>query len=168
MCEKLFVLSSTLRVHRLLHLKLYKCAECGKQFALKHLLREHMLYHTDPDQFKCANCGPRFDWKRLLRQHKVLCGRSFNCDVAECELETKTYVDIEDHYVQVHGRQRRLKCPICNACFSSRGGLSGHERRVHSGRYNNTCDKCGLGFDSRARFQKHKKNCNGVAAVRTK
>ena len=54
-----------------------KCSYCGKAFAKKIVLKEHMKSHSEDKNFKCTECNRSFlrNWmlNRHLKSHTKTC-----------------------------------------------------------------------------------------------
>eukprot|EP01083_Nonionella_stella_P050556 134461_1 len=60
-CPEYFPVSSMLLLHKRSHKKIeFGCEICGKCFKGKHLLKKHLLVHTDVRPVKCDVCNKTY------------------------------------------------------------------------------------------------------------
>lgn len=72
-CEKIYYSRFTLKRHvEVTHMKKRQatCTECGRTFATRQNLREHMHLHSVLKAFRCETCGKRFRQGSQLSLHK--------------------------------------------------------------------------------------------------
>jgi Zinc finger, C2H2 type len=73
----------------------YLCNECGKAFASKSSLKEHLIRHLPNKQFSCDTCGRAFPTKGSLTKHKDSHTglQPYQCDYPGCSAKfTRAYV----------------------------------------------------------------------------
>lgn len=71
-CDKRFKTLMTLGKHiksRYTIVRDHLCSVCGKDFATKSVLNEHMLLHTGERPFSCEHCDKSFTGMSRLREH---------------------------------------------------------------------------------------------------
>ncbi|KPJ19319.1 U3 small nucleolar ribonucleoprotein IMP3 [Papilio machaon] len=112
----------------------YMCSECGKRFANKTRLRDHVDWdHLKNYVHKCTDCQKVFKSHTSLYLHKQNvhekdqaahlchhCGKAF-----------PNQAKLRGHVSGLHSREAPYKCGTCNARFSWHSCLSRHVRRVH-------------------------------------
>ncbi|XP_045541330.1 zinc finger protein 91-like [Papilio machaon] len=112
----------------------YMCSECGKRFANKTRLRDHVDWdHLKNYVHKCTECQKVFKSHTSLYLHKQNvhekdqaahlchhCGKAF-----------PNQAKLRGHVSGLHSREAPYKCGTCNARFSWHSCLSRHVRRVH-------------------------------------
>ncbi|KAH6920906.1 hypothetical protein HPB50_028106 [Hyalomma asiaticum] len=97
----------------------HKCTFCGKQFAKRHLLKQHMLIHTGKNPFQCHLCLMAFKQKGNLTVHlrTHLGERPFQCHIYKanfCHSNTltchlRTYTDKETGELEMRGSTGKRK-----------------------------------------------------------
>ena len=57
---------------------LLRCSECGKEFAHKNQLLDHLMRHTSDRPFACGRCHVTFSERRSRNRHEInfVCGRA--------------------------------------------------------------------------------------------
>lgn len=98
------------RVHKM---KGYlKC--CGRKFFRPSLIRDHIQYHNNPDEYRCGQCDRRFKTKEALKMH------------------------IECHVL------RAVKCQLCSSSFQNERRLKSHVHQTHTSKTGEKfpCDQC--------------------------
>jgi C4-type Zn-finger protein len=72
-CEKIYYSRFTLKRHvEVTHMKKRQvtCSECGRTFATRQNLQEHMHLHSVLKAFRCETCGRRFRQGSQLSLHR--------------------------------------------------------------------------------------------------
>ncbi|PIK47272.1 putative zinc finger protein [Apostichopus japonicus] len=163
--------------------KPFRCAECGKVFRTKYLLKSHIgLVHTDEKPFSCSVCGKGFKTKRYLEMHlRVHTGeKPFGCRFCDkcfrtnagrrkherihtkerpykcqyCDKDYYTKISMLEHTTSAHTQDRPLMCEICGKTFVHRASLRQH-KFLHTGQKPFVCQFCNRAFSQKVNLQDH-------------
>ncbi|KAH8025135.1 hypothetical protein HPB51_003977 [Rhipicephalus microplus] len=73
-CGQRFRSSSALSDHKLKHLDptecYHRCPECGKTFARRYHLKEHLVTHAGEKNHACGVCGRKYARSSALKKHE--------------------------------------------------------------------------------------------------
>ena len=103
-----------LNQHERYHAKPYVCAQCGKKFARKRYLDNHVLLHAGVKPFACTECSRAFSHEESLHTHKNLHTGKIVCK--ECN---KPFAKKEEliRHTRVHTGEKPFACVRCNSKF---------------------------------------------------
>ncbi|KAB0403510.1 hypothetical protein E2I00_002452, partial [Balaenoptera physalus] len=170
-CHRRFALKATYHAHMVIHrenlpdpnvqnltclfvgVKSHACEQCGKSFARKDMLKEHMRVHDNIREYLCAECGKgegrechrKFAQKvNMLKHYKrhtgikdfmcELCGKTFMGKQWTCSVCDKKYVTeymLQKHVQLTHDKVEAQSCQLCGTKVSTRASMSRHMRRKH-------------------------------------
>ncbi|XP_041983747.1 zinc finger protein 678-like isoform X2 [Aricia agestis] len=108
------------------------CEQCGKMFACKALLLDHMMSHSGEKRFKCETCDKAFTNKNNLAVHQRVHGAqvpTYRCPF--CERQFHFYQNCNRHVKTVHKGVKQFQCEICGKEFTSAAGQRAHVDHVH-------------------------------------
>ncbi|XP_022645299.1 zinc finger protein OZF-like isoform X2 [Varroa destructor] len=109
------------------HGEVHKCSICSKILATKVTLEAHERLHRNEKQFACDQCGKAFADKNYLREHlKRHKGRTFPCGQCDKQLATKSSLRAHE---KLHDNIRPFGCDVCWATFAEKGQLKVHMRK---------------------------------------
>ncbi|XP_011295773.1 transcription factor grauzone [Musca domestica] len=130
---------------------------CDKKFYKRAVFVDHLHVHKDPEYFKCEHCGKVFANRRCLKNHLEWHDESrkprFNC--SECGKDFFRRGSLEKHrLLHVPEEQRQFQCNECEKKFASESLRTQHIKVTHL-YVKLICDICGKAFRERHAFQRH-------------
>ncbi|XP_065370532.1 transcription factor grauzone-like isoform X3 [Calliphora vicina] len=165
-CELLVHTFGEMRAHfRLDHNDDHGFVECcGRRFATRKFLAEHILVHYNPEHFKCKTCDKVCRDSTQLEGHEQShlpnpppskYKKTFQCE--KCSKTFSSKASFEHHMVAKHVPREEFKfeCPECKKKCPTETKLKDHMRSVHDPQRTVICDKCGKTFKSTYSLKKH-------------
>ncbi|XP_027009706.2 zinc finger and SCAN domain-containing protein 2 [Tachysurus fulvidraco] len=155
-CSLTFPTSFLLREHMRVHngVRLYRCAECGKQFCHLVNYRKHLRAHAKASVIQCVVCTAQFATQEDLQQH--LDTNHFEEKFYQCDLCKRIFTSMAECKTHVHTHQRRVKrypCPKCEHTFLHHSSMLYHLKRHNKGVF--LCTDCGLAFSTKGVLLRH-------------
>ncbi len=105
----------------------FDCELCGKSFATKQSMRNHVFAELNLRKYACEVCGKRYNWWMGLREHSIMVHgkKEFVCSLCHKEFPTKKRY--RDH-LSVHSNDRPYHC-ACGNSFKLRRYMLKHKKR---------------------------------------
>ncbi|XP_073812576.1 uncharacterized protein isoform X20 [Musca autumnalis] len=166
-CELMVHTFSDMRAHfRLDHNDDHGFVECcGRRFATRKFLAEHIMVHYNPEHFKCKTCNKICRDSTQLEAHEqthlpnppeAKYKKTFQCE--KCSKTFSSKASFEHHMVAKHVPREEFKfeCPECKKKYPSKKRLNSH-LQYHNPMYEVVCDICGKVLRTSNSLSKHKK-----------
>lgn len=129
-CKMTFATNQALGNHNNYHnQQTYLCTQCGKIFARRDNLYQHLKNHNESKDYTCYTCGYSFKKKDTLAVH-----------------------------VRIHTGHKPYECKICGKRFNQKSPLRIH-MRLHTGERPYKCFRCARGFASKGICDTHTRMC---------
>ncbi|XP_029934039.1 zinc finger protein 91-like isoform X2 [Myripristis murdjan] len=109
----------------------------------KHKLAENSLY--------CAECNRSFPDMARLKTHNL---RHKPRPCTMCDESFKGFIDLNQHYMDVHNFSGPFSCTFCDRSYTDLKGLIRHER-FHTGDLPFKCPKCPKAFSYASALKLH-------------
>lgn len=106
----------------------FRCNVCGKAFAAKGYLDQHLDVHNADKVYPCPLCPKRFQSQPSLSQHKATHGQ-----------QGRTY---QDPLSEGTAAPEKVKCGECGVLFATKRYLRQHVANKHSKRSSSACTTC--------------------------
>lgn len=139
-----------------------KCSVCGKEFASKNTLKQH-IKSNHPGLHFCTVCFDAFTTKDHLNTHKMQQHKSSN-SCPECNRYFTTKHALNQHRLKEHNvvtsatkkDNKIFSCTKCKASFSMVSDLNRHVLS-HTGVKPFKCKQCGVAFTRKSSLNKHER-----------
>ncbi|XP_073812584.1 uncharacterized protein isoform X27 [Musca autumnalis] len=142
-CELMVHTFSDMRAHfRLDHNDDHGFVECcGRRFATRKFLAEHIMVHYNPEHFKCKTCNKICRDSTQLEAHEqthlpnppeAKYKKTFQCE--KCSKTFSSKASFEHHMVAKHVPREEFKfeCPECKKKFACSKYALDHQKRYHN------------------------------------
>ena len=159
LCEKSFRNAQNLKRHERIHDKKLECKVCNKKYAQREeLIRHQKHFHEDLKTETCGICGKKFADKTNLNQHLPTHDKNrpkpFKCE--RCEYSATTKQRFKNHMIFHENQDKRFaaminpkKCDQCPMLCKDNFALYIHRRNVHT-EIIHQCDLCGNYYKNRS------------------
>ncbi|XP_058976052.1 oocyte zinc finger protein XlCOF7.1 isoform X17 [Musca domestica] len=167
-CELMVHTFSEMRAHfRLDHNDDHGFVECcGRRFATRKFLAEHIMVHYNPEHFKCKTCNKICRDSTQLEAHEQThlpnppeskYKKTFQCE--KCSKTFSSKASFEHHMVAKHVPREEFKfeCPECKKKYPCDKYLNNHLKAKHSKAQVYNCSECGLIQRTPNALQRHKR-----------
>ncbi|XP_037589800.1 KRAB domain-containing protein ZNF747 isoform X1 [Cebus imitator] len=101
------------------------CYVCGKSFAWRSTLVEHIYSHRGEKPF-CADCGKGFSHASSLSKHRAIHRGERPHRCPECGLAFLRRTALTSH-LRIHTGEKPYSCPQCGRCFGLKTGMAKHQ-----------------------------------------
>lgn len=146
-CNMAFKSMISLAKHLESHTRSFDCEQCDKKFTKKCHLKEHLIWHENPNAFTCEHCGEKFELRCSLQSH-VIYNHSrdvvkLNC--SKCPYSTEDmerflkhgerHAILEERKIKRmeldRAKQNWLRCSKCSALLKNKLKLASHYWKKH-------------------------------------
>jgi KRAB domain-containing zinc finger protein len=141
------------------HIKRFECDVCGQKFALKRILKFHLIFHFNSGAFKCKTCGKRCTSKQGLTMHMQhiheASSKNLKFDCKICQKQFKTRSAFCLHQLT---HQDRKTCEICHKSIAPghfKNHLKIHELKKEEEKFE--CKICTRKFFAKSNLTRHLK-----------
>lgn len=139
--------------------KRHVCNQCGKSFARRLYLTNHIATHNQDKPFSCVTCGKCFRQSINLTNHqRIHTGEKPHI----CTVCSKAFTQISNltNHFRTHTGDRPHHCEVCGKGFIQSGNLTIH-RRTHTGEKPYMCKNCGKAFSQMSNLSNHLRTHTG-------
>ena len=136
-----------------IHVKLYQCSTCKKNFKTKHYFKIHS---DNCVLLVCSKCDKVFTSLKIYETHIGLCGMP----VPDCKLCGMKMLNYRMYYnhKRVHVKKTHT-CSICKKIFKRKDSLKLHIREIHD-HIMYSCKICNKTNMSRGKYYIHMNSCH--------
>jgi len=105
----------------------FSCDVCNKSYPSKHLLTTHEREHTKEKLFSCDICSKEFHYKSGLYEHKKLHSGNRPFHCLQCRKTFSTKEELETHTTNHKLNPRQFSCDVCDKKFLRRENMRRHK-----------------------------------------
>lgn len=168
-CNKTFVRSDGLRLHKLRHGdKIFKCTQCSKAYSTEKLLEKHVIaIHDKAHSYICDICARVFPYRGGLEQHKKHIHHGDKLPPAQCPKcgqWLKHESSLRCHMKRHHGDEDGVKhvCEMCGKESPNSVALYMHKKYVHWSERIHKCHICEKAYKEEKTLKEHLAIHNGI------
>jgi uncharacterized protein (UPF0212 family) len=131
------------------------CSFCGKEFASKVDLKNHITTEHKEKRYECSKCEASYLNKISLLKHieQVHEGKKHQCPT--CGEVFDSIYRYETHIAVKHDESRLFKCSLCKSAYAERSSLKKHIAFVHEKVSGHLCPHCGKNFQVKDILRDH-------------
>ena len=131
------------------------CSFCGKEFASKMDLKNHITTEHKEKRYECSKCEASYLNQTSLLSHieQVHEGKKHQCTT--CGEIFETMIRLETHVTVKHDGGKLFKCKSCKAAYTTRRSLQKHIAFVHEKVSGHLCPNCGKNFQFESLMRDH-------------
>ena len=134
---------------------IHQCEECGKSYARKGALKDHIAFtHQGIRKYECPECKRCFElstsYKKHLLSHTEF-GLMYQCETCGHISKSK---DNYDTHMRKHTGEKPYVCELCSVRFTCQSSLICH-RKMHSGEAKVICNYCGKQISNKKNLKRH-------------
>ena len=134
-----------------------QCHQCGKIFARKEMLNQHVkVLHQEQIQVTCPHCHMTIRSEKHLKDHirriHTYTEKKHLCHLCPASFRLPEYLSC--HIKNVHSEGPAVSCSLCGKQFSSLKFVRNHKSRVH-GERKHDCLYCGKKFMTGPNMRRH-------------
>ena len=124
--------------------KPWPCKICGKSFARKTNMKDHMITHSTERNYPCDICHKTFNkpYSRKVHMRNHLDQKPHKCTV--CSKSFSQSCALVSH-LRLHTGERPFACHLCPKAFAQQSSLQSHVV-THTGERNYKCGMCEKSF----------------------
>jgi len=159
-CDAKFHRSSKLKEHCIQYhdapRQTFMCEACGKEYARRGDMLDHMRTHTGEEPFNCDLCNISFSCRRKYIGHKNTHEKNKMC--RECGKCFESNANLRRHE-KSHSGIKDFQCDLCLKAYSSMKSLQQHMEIVHKISHEKSktfsCPTCDKAFTRNEYLQRH-------------